>query len=275
MIERLRPAAALLRFWFRRTLPVWTLIALMIFAIQIAVCGIVHDNQNIKALLSFIDVLPPLVKTALGGDTLQIGNVSALIAIGYQHPLVLLLYMLFAVGTPTGLLVGESQRGTMELILSRAVTKTQAYVCAGLLTVVGMFALVIVMFLGTVVSTRIFHFDAAVPLGRFFRVAINAGLLASTVGAIALLAAARFQRRGAAVAITVSFLVVNHFASLIAQWWPMMKFLAPFTLFHYVNGPKIFRQPGWPWDDMAILVAILIVAAVTGAILWRRRDLTA
>ncbi len=52
------------------------------------------------------------------------------------------LYMLYAVGVPAGLLTGEIQRGTMELILSRPITKTQVYVCAAVLTLVGLFGLI-------------------------------------------------------------------------------------------------------------------------------------
>ena len=263
----------LLGFWLRRILPVWGLIALMIFLVQIAVCGIVCDNKGIKALLNFLDLLPSFIKTALGGEALQVGNTSALIAIGYQHPLVLLLFMLFAVGVPTGLLTGEVEKGTMELILSRSITKTQVYVCAGALTVAGMFALVLVMFFGTFTATRIYHFEEPVSLHPFFRAAINGGLLASAAGAIALLAAAGFRRRSTAVGITTAYLVVNYFVAVIAEWWPRMRFLKPATLFQYVNGPKIFREPAWPVGDMCVLAAILIGAAIAGGVIWHRRDL--
>ena len=95
---------SLLWFWTLRILPIWVLIALVIFLFQIAVCGIVHDNETVKALIQYLDMLPSFIKTALGGEALKVGNVSGLIAIGYNDPLILLLYMLFAVGVPTGLL---------------------------------------------------------------------------------------------------------------------------------------------------------------------------
>ena len=262
---------ALLRFWLARTLPTWGFIGLVIFLMQIAVCGMVHDNNNVRTFLKFLDILPSVLKTALGGEMLQVGNVSGLIAIGYQHPLVLLLYMLFAVGTPTSLLTREIQNGTMELILSRPTTKTQVYVCAASLTLGGMFALVLMMFSGTVVGTRLYDFGQPIPLDLFFRIAINGGLLASAVGAIALLAAAIFCGRNAAVAVTVAFLVANYFAWLMAQWWPRMGFLKAATLFYYVNGVKLYS--GWPYYDMSVLATILLTAVIVGGIVWQRRDL--
>jgi hypothetical protein len=261
----------LLRFWTLRILPAWCLIAFMIFLFQIAICGIMHDNERVKALLQYIDMFP-FLKTFIGGDAVQVGNIGGLIAIGYQHPLVLLLYMLFAVGVPTALLAGAVQRGTMELILSRQTTKTHVYICAGLVTVAGMYALVIVMFTGTVVATRLYDFDQAVLLYSFFKIAIIGGMLASAVGGIALLAAACFSR-GLAVSLTVAYLVVNYFVSLIADYWPRMKWLEPTTIFNYVDGPAMFDKPGWPIGDMCVLLSLLIVSTVLGGIIWSRRDL--
>jgi hypothetical protein len=263
----------LLRFWTQQTFPMWFGMALVIFLFQIAVCAIVHDNDKIEAFLKLLDFFP-FVKSLLGGKALQAGNVSGLIAIGYNHPLVMILYMLYAVGVPTNLLAGEVQRGTMELILSRQTTKTQVYACAGLITVIGMFAMVLAMFLGTVAGTTLYEFTQDVPLGDFFNIAVNGGLMASAVGAIALLAAACF-RRPVAVGLTVSYLVVMYFTSFVSEWWPRMAFLSPTTLFHYINSFDIFVKHVWPARDMAVLVAVMVVATILGGIIWQRRDLSA
>ena len=261
----------LLRFWVLRILPIWALIALVIFLVQIAICGIVHDNESVKALIKYLDMLP-FIKTILGGEALQVGNVSGLIAMGYNHPLILTLYMLFAVGVPTGLLAGEVQKGTMELILSRQVTKTHVYICSGLITITGMFALVLVMFGGTVFATNVYEFSQEIPLYSFFKAAINGGILASTVGGIALLAAACFQRN-TAVWLTVAYLVANYFVSIIAEWWPRMKWLKPTTIFYYVDSAKIFNESTWPISDMCVLLSILIISTLLGGVIWSRRDL--
>jgi len=262
---------ALLRFWFLRILPVWCGIGLMIFLVQIAVSAIVHDNANVRAFLQFLNMLPSIVKTALGGDMLQAGNTSALLTVGYQHPFVMFLCMVFAVGVPTGLLTGEVQKGTMELILSRPVTKIQVYICACILTLTGMFGLILFMFLGTAVGVNIYHFDVPIPLDLFFRIAICGGLLASTFGAFALLAAATFERLYAALAVSVAFLSLNYLVFLVSEWWPRAQFLKRATLFYLIYYSDLFS--GWPLRNMAILAIILLTAAVIGAIIWHRRDL--
>jgi len=180
--------------------------------------------------------------------------------------------MLFAVGVPTGLLAGGVQKGTMESILSRHTTKTQVYICAGLITITGMFALVLVMFSGTVVSTKLYQFDQTVRLYPFFIVAIVGGMLASAVGGIALLAAACF-RRSTAIWLTTIYLVLNYFAEIVAEWWPRMKWLKHITIFDYVNDSAILTESVWPISDLCVLISILVVSTLLGGFIWSRRDL--
>jgi hypothetical protein len=261
----------LLRFWFLRILPAWLGIALIIFLMQVAVSAIIHDNANVKTFLGFLNLLPSIIKTALGGDMLQAGNTPALLTIGYQHPFVMFLYMVFAVGVPTGLLTGEVQKGTMELILSRPITKTQVYLCAAVLTVAGMFALVMVMFLGTVVAVHLYDFGVPIPLDLFLRIAVNGGLLASTFGAFALLCAASFGRLYAALGVSVAFLTLNYFLAIVAAWWPRIHFLHRATLFYFVYYSDLWQN--WPLANMARLAAILLLLVLAGGIIWQRRDL--
>lgn len=264
----------LLRFWMMRLLPGWCFMAAMIFAVQIAVCGIVHDNENVKAMLNFLKILPGFFRNIVG-QHLSAESTDALIAIGYQHPLVLILYMVFAVGTPTGILVGESQRGTMELILSRPVTRTQVYVCAVLPTLLGMFALTQVMFLGTVAGTRIFEFERDIHLVPFYKTALNGGLVAAAVGGISTFIATLNKDRGRAVGIAVAYLVLDYFVRLIGTWWPMMHRLERWTLFHYVGSREIFLEGAYPVQKMLVLGLITLGTVLAGWIIWRRRDLPA
>jgi hypothetical protein len=262
----------LLKFWAIRVLLAWCFIALWIFLFQIIVCGIVHDNERVKAFLQYIDLLPGFVKTMMGGEALRLGNIAGLISIGYQDPLILILYMLFAVGVPTALLAGEVQNGHMELILSRPTTKTHVYICAGFVTIAGMYTLILVMFLGTVVATSLFSFNQEVPLYSFFKLAINGGFVACTAGGIALLAAACFSR-GTAISLTVAFLVLNYLISIVSEWWPIMKRLTPFTIFYYVDPAKILGGSAWQLRDMTVLITFFAVSTLLGGIIWSRRDL--
>jgi len=263
---------ALLFFWLRRILLTWFLIGFLIFIIQVLHCAMYHDNERVKALMSLLDLMP-ILKSTIGGDMLQMGNITGFIAIGYIHPLVLTLYMIFAVSVPTGLLAGHVQSGNMELILSRSITKTQVYICAVILTLAGMFTMVALMFLGTVVGTSVYDFGQNISLYPFFRAAANGSLLAASAGGVSLLCAASFRSRGRAVGTAVTFLVANYFIDLFSEWVSFIRYLEPFSLFYYVDPQKVLYESAWPVRDMSILAAVTIIATLTGAVIWRKRDL--
>ena len=130
----------------------------------------------------------------------------------------------------------------------------------------------LVMFLGTVISTNLYDFEQEVPLYAFFKLAIVGGILSATVGGIALLAAACF-RRVTAISLTIVFLAVNYLIEIVSVWWPVMKPLTPFTIFHYVDPHVILGQPGWPIGDMAVLITLFTVSTLLGGYFWKLRDL--
>ena len=105
----------------------------------------------------------------------------------------------------------------------------------------------------------------------FLRIAVNAGLLAGTFGAFALLCAASFGRLYSAVGVAVAFLTLNYFIAIVAEWWPRVQFLRKATLFYLVYYSDIWH--GWPLGNMAELAAILVGIVIVGGIVWRRRDL--
>jgi hypothetical protein len=263
----------LLRFWFWRILWLWFLTGFFIFIMQLIICGIARDNEMVGLIINMLERMPGFVKKAVGGGMLEVGNIMSFIAIGYRHPLVLILYMVFAVAVPTGLLTGNVQNGTMELILSRSATKNHVYMCACILTLAGMLALVIFMFAGTAAGVSIYNFGPKVPLWSFFRASIVAGLSSAASAGVALLAAVLFSNRGRAVGVAAGFFIINYFVALVSGWWPRAAFLAPATLFHYADLSAALFGKTWPIYDMCVLFSVLIIAVAAGGIIWNRRDL--
>jgi ABC-2 type transport system permease protein len=264
---------ALLRFWVMRSLPTWLAVALPIHLFQIAICVILRDNDFVRALLLFSQSLPPFLQRVLSSAGLQGGDLVSLISVGYVHPLVLVLFMAYAVAVPTGLLVGELESGSMELILSRAVTRTQVFVCAAIPTVAGMFLLTQVMFLGTLAGAALAGFEEPLPLAGFYQLSLNGGLLAVTAATMALFVSAFSRERGTAVGLTLAYLVFDYLLNIVSTWWPPLAQLQPFSLFHYINSREVLTQPGWPVDDMVVLGVVALTALALGWIVWRRRDL--
>src|SRR5438093_10301694 len=52
-------------------------------------------------------------------------SLSGAIALGFIHPIAIILSSVFAVGFATGAIAGERQRGTLEVLLARPISRRQ------------------------------------------------------------------------------------------------------------------------------------------------------
>ena len=73
-----------------------------------------------------------LVQTIMGGEAIHLDRAVDMLTIGYVHPLMLAIFCIWAIGRAAGAIVGEIDRGTMELLLAqplegRLVTNEQAH----------------------------------------------------------------------------------------------------------------------------------------------------
>jgi ABC-2 type transport system permease protein len=64
-----------------------------------------------------------LMQVTMGGENIRMENATDMLSVGYVHPLVLTIFGLWAIGRSAGAVVGEVDRGTMELLLAQPVAR--------------------------------------------------------------------------------------------------------------------------------------------------------
>ena len=141
-----------------------------------------------------------------GGD---IFTLSGSIALGAIHPISLILNSIFAVGFATAAVAGERQRGTLEVLLARPISRRTAYVTllAATLTFVG--AAVLATIVGALVGSAIGGVLDQLALERLPLVWLNGFLLFGAIATIGLAASVSFDRLSPALGITVGIVVVR------------------------------------------------------------------
>lgn len=206
-----------------------------------------------------------------GGDVFSL---SGSIALGTIHPIALILCSVFAVGFTVAAFAGERQRGTLEVILARPVSRRSAYVTilvAGLLFIGLAMAGIL---LGAAVGAGIGGVSDELALERMPIVWLNGWLLFAAIGSIGLAASVSFDRLSPALGITVAFTVVSYFLEVIGQLWPDAEFLRPYSVFHHFQAKPIL-QGELPTGDLALLAAIAVAAIAYALVVFPRRDLAA
>jgi ABC-2 type transport system permease protein len=80
-------------------------------------------TKDIEAMV--FDGPGKIVRTILGGDRVQLDTAMDMLSIGYVHPLMQMLFCVWAVGRAAGAVAGEIDRGTMELLLAQPLARSR------------------------------------------------------------------------------------------------------------------------------------------------------
>jgi ABC-2 type transport system permease protein len=249
---------------------------LLIVAVALAIWGtllpIIYDSFG----ATFKDILdsgafPPQFAQFGGGD---IFSLTGSVAIGFIHPIAVGLNLVFAVGFTTAAIAGERQRGTLEVLLSRPISRRVVY---GTLAVAGaLFVGVATLgsIAGSVIGSSLTGRTAELGIGQLPLLWLNGALLYWSIGAIALLASASFDRLSQALGLSIAFVVVSYFLDVLGSLWPDAAGLRPYSLFYYLDPKAIlagFADPG----DLVVLGVVTLVAVGAALTIFPRRDLAA
>jgi ABC-type transport system involved in multi-copper enzyme maturation permease subunit len=206
-----------------------------------------------------------------GGD---IFTLSGSIALGAIHPISLVLNSIFAVGFSTAAIAGERQRGTLEVLLARPISRRMTYITllAANLSFVGMALLATT--LGAIVGSAIGGVLDELAVDKLPLLWLNGFLLFGAIAAIGLAASVSFDRLSPALGIAVGVVVVMYFLEVLGTFWPDARGLQPYSLFHYFQ-PKAILEGALSATDLA-LPALVAVAAIAWSLFeFPRRDLAA
>ncbi|MEX1170826.1 MAG: ABC transporter permease subunit [Chloroflexota bacterium] len=206
-----------------------------------------------------------------GGD---IFSLTGSVALGFVHPIAVGLNLVFATGFATTAIAGERQRGTLEVLLSRPLSRRVVYATLGLAGAafigISIAGLTFGAWLGAAITGR----TAELGTGNLPLLWLNGALLYWALGAIGLLASVSFDRLSPAVSLTLAVVLISYFLEVLGSLWPDAKGLQPFSLFHYVDPKSVLT--GFPdRGDFLLLAAVTTAAAVAALTIFPRRDLAA
>lgn len=260
---------------FAQTL-VWQRLRWIIVSITIFGWGILIP----VVYAAFSDVVRDLANSgAFPEELLSFGSGSLFtlpgaVTLGTQHPLVLAMLGIFAVGATSTAIAGERQRGTLEVLLSRPISRTTVYasITAGLLLVV---ACVLFTFLaGFVVGAAIQGVLDELPIEHMPMVLLNGLLLWGAFATFGLAASVSFDRPGPAIGLTLTYLIANYFFEILGSLWQEAEWTQEFSLFHHFQPAEILAGALDP-IDLVILGAVFVLPIVYALVVFPRRDLAA
>jgi ABC-2 type transport system permease protein len=223
------------------------------------------------AVLLDTGIIPEPMLRFLGANPFSL---IGAVAIGWVHPITIGLFVLFPIGLGAAMIAGERQRGTLEVLLSRPLSRRVLFI-THLAALALISALVVASALaGTLTGAAAYGVIDGLDAGDLAFLVVNTWLLLVSLAAVALAASASSDRLAAPVGFGLAVLLVGYLLEALGTLWPDAAFLQPYTPFHYLQPLDVLGGTG-DGRDLLVLVGLAVVAAAFG--LWRfpRRDLAA
>jgi ABC-2 type transport system permease protein len=266
-------------------------------------------GTNQKAIESVIFGGPgKIAQTILGGESVHFERAMDVISIGYVHPLMQIIFGIWAIGRAASAIAGEIDRGTMELLLAQPIPRRNVVLSHLAVDAVVIPLLCLSLWSGTILGCRLvgpFTANTAVLKIFPFPVQIDeslltvdawafgpalwnvAGLLFAISGVtMALSAAGRF--RGRVIGLAVVMFLVQFLINVVGQLWDAVAWLRPFTVFFYYQPQQVVLNGRWTvnpamaWGGGPEAANVLVVLFAVGAAgyalaltVFTRRDLPA
>lgn len=229
---------------------------------------------------AFSDVIRDLANSgAFPEELMSFGSGSLFslpgaVTLGTQHPLAISMLGIFAVGATSTAIAGERQRGTLEVLLARPVSRTTAYltIAVGLLLVVA--AVLAALLLGFVTGAAIQGVLDELAVEQMPVVFLNGFLLWGAFATFGLAASVSFDRPGPAIGLSLAYLVVNYFFEILGSLWQEAEWTQEYSLFHHFQPAEILAGSLDPIDLLICGVALALPIA-WALVVFPRRDLAA
>ncbi len=265
-----------LLFWRTLTSVRWRLVAV---AAGLAVWGFVlpviyatfgADFRQLVQSGYFADLFE--LFTSFGGGSVFTLNGS--VALGFIHPIAIALAAVFAIGFPALAIAGERQRGTLEVLLARPLSRRALYRTA--LAAMWLFVAVVLTanVAGVVAGSLLLGVANELEATRLAIAWLNAILLFGAFGSLALAASASFDQLGPALGLALAVAIVSYAVEFLGAVWPDIAWLRQWSLFHYFQPGEILDGNVDP-ADLVVLAAVALAATAAGLWIFPRRDLAA
>lgn len=256
--------------WQRRWSVWWWCVGVMAFVgLELGVYSSIRSQA--AQLNQALERLPSSVRALMGGSTDLFSPVGYLNSRLFYLLLPLLLSIL-VIGLGSSLIAREESDGTIELLLSRPVSRGKLLLAKALAGLLVMAIVVIVSTLSILGLVKLVNID--VPLARVAFAALLASLLALVFGALAFaMCALGAAGRGASIGIACLVGLGGYIITSLETNVHWLSWPAKALPYHYYNPTKVLSG-SYTWGVATMFLGIIAVLGVISWLAFRRRDLS-
>ena len=173
-----------------------------------------------------------------------------------------------------GALSGERQRGTLELLLSRPLSRRKILLTMLLEGWVGAALVSFAYIVGTVLGAQIAGVTDQLAFEQLPILWAYGALFWGMFATIGIATSSSFDNTAPSMAITVSFIMANYILEVIGSFWDVVEPYRYLSLFNHFSPVDLLN--GTVDDSAALLFGVVaLIAAIWALYIFPRRDLAA
>ncbi len=216
---------------------------------------------------------PPKALTAFLGGSANFFSAAGWLSTGMTHPVTLSLMTSAALLVAAGSVATEVERGTIDLELTRPVGRLPFLFAKALASIVAVTAVEAGGLVGVLIARQTISGVQTLSAGSAVRAFTGSWLVFVGVAMVGMLVSARSSLRGRAIGITVGIVVAWFFMNFIALLIDGISGLRYASPFHYFQPADLLAGTE-SRTDVLVLAAVAVVALISAAASFTRRDLT-
>ncbi len=233
-----------------------------------------YFEESVSLLLK-TPVINGMVSMLLGGELTGEATASAVMSMGFAHPLIWTLTWMFLLATITKTVGGEMECGTADLLLTLPVSRTRIYTSVSVVWVLAGWILMASIMVGVWTGEMLSPLWEPLDFGRFAVLLINLYCVYFAVGCGTMMVSSFIPRRGPAIGLVLAVLLFSFLLNFLGQFWePATTFGFVGVLYYYQPLPVICGD-GWPVLDMMVLMFAGVILWAIGLWQYVQRDVPA
>ena len=207
------------------------------------------------------------------GNLLLAKGAQGYIAIGFRHPLFLIIVSAFAIATASGALAREIEQRTILLLLARPIPRYHLVLGRGGESLLALILLVAAMLMGTFIGVALAGLTGSVDVGPFLVIGFNALCLAMVIMGYSYLFSALSSDGGRVTLLAAGLTMVFFLIDFISGLFEFLEPIGPASIFHYYDPVAIALVPGFPVLDVGLLLGLAAITFGAAVLVFQRRDI--
>ncbi len=266
---------ALVRRTLRDYLPIWSAVFIVITGFVI-LFNFALDAFPRQQTQNWIEVpwVRKFIVALVGADVMELTKPEGMLSIAFSHPLVWVLLVSFTLTLSSGVLAGEVDRGTMDMLATLPLSRTRIYCSVSLSMILMGLPLCWAVWLGAKIGIALTGF-ADVRMSLLAMVTCNLCAAYVSISGLALMISGVSNRRGMAAAVAFGILFYSFVINFLATMWPVLQPISFTSFLTYYAPLLIIRDEAWPRQHMLVLLAVGAGCWTAGLIVFARRDFPA